>query len=312
MKTKILSLVLGIVLCLPLFVACESYSHKDIYTKFDEFFSNTQNNIVWTGEIDYPEKIDDKIAVDDKYGILNTYSAILTAETKIVKNFYGSFAVTPLKEKNMKSKYAKTLESLEELATQIVEFNDFTSYYFDTITDLSLSNNVIADSNLQDFKKEYAELISKANEVNKNFIEIYIAVYGNFNLESAQTVADVDLTSAVLFAYADFMDTYIKYALDEFEGVHGELTNFYNDLSYLFNNITFDNFNQDAFGEWLEVFKLYNTDKEIFFDALDEIDVDGVNKENQLNEIYIGKIERFVGVNASLAITKTSALLGLQ
>ncbi len=308
MNKKFLSFILILCLCIPLLNACsDNKNPNDVKNEITEFFSNESYSKIVNCEHDYPNKLQEQINIDEQYSILTTYDEILQSEFLLIKSNYGSFAVNPQNTNNQSTLCSNVVNSLNELKEEINNFTQSKNHYFSVIQNINL-DNIIAYNSLKVYKQAYSSLIEKADKLNTSFVEAYISLYGNFNLEN---VDNPDIKSSVMYAYADFLSTYIRYAFTEFDGLHGAKTTFYDSLLDLINKLktTSLTFNTANYNSWLELFKSYQVEKEIFIDALNEIDFDESQSTNDKEVLYKIKIENFININSKIIIDKTLQLI---
>ncbi|MDD4816311.1 MAG: hypothetical protein PHQ62_04215 [Clostridia bacterium] len=309
---KVLILVMLIVLCVPIFFACDNNSTIWITTnaKLAEFLNGETVNYdeFIEGNITFSSELETKRdEIDSQFYDLTYYETILGACFANVQKHIGSFTITPIQNLNQATSQCLQINgALSDLTAEIEVFNT-TKQKFLTDTNSLSFDNVIAISKLNSFKKSFYNLIKKANTFNQTFTNAYATLYGG--IVETDTANSNTVYNSVGVVYADLINTYITYGFAEFNGNCADENNFYNSILSLKTKLSTSECNSTNYASWLTFYQSYQSEKSMFLTALANMDLTADNSNpTEIQQVYLNKINSFVNTNASLFINKTITL----
>lgn len=311
-KGLIITLSLIMIMCMPVFYAC----NEDVKpwltanTEIVSFLNSSENASIISGEITYTAEISNEINnASTAYGIIDTYQRLLSMAFTNIEIFYGTFAISPLKNSSQASGLCGlVLNNLTSLENQIETFNVDKQAFIHNITTNGSLSSLISLEELRLFKLSFGKLIEKANNLQISFSNAYSSLYGGITDSTALTSNDVK--NAVCQVYGEMLDSYVKYAIIEYNYQHPATTNFYNKLLTLENVYKNGSCLSTDYSSWLDFNELYTAERTMFLTSLNNVDllVDNTSVEDLQRE-YLNKITNFVNTNAGLFVDKTIELL---
>lgn len=301
-----------IVLCIPFFYACDNDSTIWVKTNatvsaflngettnYDEFI---EGNITFSSELE--NKRDE---IDSKFYDLIYYENILGTCFVNAQKHIGSFAITPIQNQNKATSLCLKIEnSLSNLIKEIENFKTIKQKFL-VDTNSRNYNDVIALSKLKSFKVSFYNLIKKANTFNIDFTTAYATLYGG--IVDADIANSNTIFNSVSVVFTDLIDTYIKYGFAEFGGDCAQENNFFGSILELKAKLESSQCLGANYANWLTMYSSFEGEKNIFLTALANIDLNANNSNpNELQQVYLNKINSFVSENATLFINHTKQL----
>lgn len=312
-KGLILTLSLIMILCLPIFSACgeNSKAWLAVNTELSSFLSSTENEEIISGEITYNTAISSEINNSSSvYSIIDTYENLLEATFTNIENFYGAFSITPIKNSEQASNLCDSvINNLTALETQIETFNTEKQAFITNVANNDNLTNIICLEELRLFKISFGKLLEKANNLQNSFTFAYSMLYGPITTET--NISSNNVKNAVVEVYGEMLNTYIKYAVLEFNYLHPlTTTNFYSKFLTLENQYKNHDCITINYEVWLDFYELYASEKAMFLTALNGVNLTENNTNAEgLQKEYLNKISSFVNTNAGLFVDITIELL---
>ena len=306
---KYILFVMAIVLSMSVFVGCgPTKTHKEVKTEIDTFLADTKYSNLINANFSYSAKIENKMATDSDFSVLDTYEQLADFSLVILENTYQSFTISPLnKSKTSGEKCGAVVSALDKVKSQYETFSNAKNVFEANIEHLDIDGTV-AKAELSVFKKEFGKLVDKLGDLNNAYENAYTALYGGVK---EITNDSGKVKNAVISVFSDLLNCYVNYSICEFKYEYQTISDaFMTNLYNLKTNLETQTPSAEKYAEWYGYYELFKGEVKVFNSSLKKINLNNFPANpSAKQEVYKHKVDNFIQTNAGIFMQKTISLL---
>lgn len=310
---KILPFALACLFIVPLASACSpTTEHKDVYKEWTAFAEDASYKEFFAGNIVFSDDIQiAKATPNSPFYTLSYCETLIKASLQNVDLFSDVFLLVPDHNQNaIRPLCSQVLVNLENFKTEIGKFRTEKSRLESQVEIHGGTSSTAGIAELDDFLLDIGNLTISANNLQISFNNAFTKLY-SLPIDRELSGDELDIKASVSSIQSLLIDDCITYSIKEFNGYHpDETTRLYNAVKNLNTKMSTANANGTHYLTWLESYRLFKSENEMFKNSINHIDLtkDNSNLTGQ-NLSHYQKVQNFVNDNAYLFAQKTIDLL---